>query len=632
VNSEPHRSAQCQAIPEWDEYKTYEGDNKQYRQSDGSDINGECARTCDGYEDLMPAKVIKFADCTGEAKRVVALFESNPDTRPMKKDAEKGWWQAGVVAVKTKGTNEWVASPKFDLHYSKKYKWIVDGNPVAARNCGADQANNFLLRPADKQYKDFLQQNAHDPKAPCRRTCEGYPAPAPAPETGNAECMARNNLNAFSDGIAMTHAGWQLDFTDPDMTDEDMSQECGNGKNWFGWSGADNVGSAKTTLNGDGVATLEFGNCWSEGSVNVYLNDVLIASATGRQYRKLIKFSFSDGATLEIKDEGGNSVVQLHRFHCFNKAPETHKYWRVGNAGETDRKPAVRELRMFRDSQCTDQIDVADIEQAVCSSQSKDVCARTIDGDGETMWTPNCQKTASGDHCGANQAWVGVKLKTPAEIKCAKADNLGQGSKNGDAWNVGLVLSASETGALWNEIARSDRGNSVTYGCAGFTASKIWTNMDEWYEDNNRASREADCKWMCSHKNSEHSKTCQCYEYSREGDGTCVHHMTEKTGAGGNAGNAPKTNMAGAGPDKIDGGAGATSGVIVAILGTIVTIVVLAVMFYIWHRTTVNKSTAGGPAVMGVGIVDGTGTFDNQGPPMEVTGETFGSATVGGAQ
>ena len=35
---------------------------------------------------------------------------------------------------------------------------------------------------------------------------------------------------------------------------------------------------------------------------------------------------------------------------------------------------------------------------------------------------------------------------------------------------------------------------------------------------------------------------------------------------------------------------------------------------------------------MGVGIVDGTGTFDNQGPPMEVTGETFGSATVGGAQ
>ena len=91
---------------------------------------------------------------------------------------------------------------------------------------------------------------------------------------------------------------------------------------------------------------------------------------------------------------------------------------------------------------------------------------------------------------------------------------------------------------------------------------------------------------MCSHKNSEHSKTCQCYEYSREGDGTCVHHMTEKTGAGGNAGNAPKTNMAGAGPDKIDGGAGATSGVIVAILGTIVTIVVLAVMFYIWHVST----------------------------------------------
>lgn len=109
----------------------------------------------------------------------------------------------------------------------------------------------------------------------------------------------------------MTAVGWTLDFTDKDMTHSGVSAKCGQGFNWFGWSSGTQVGIASATLKGSGAALLEFGNCWNEGEVNVYVGGIKIATAIANTPRKTVLFPFKNGPKLEVKDENGNAVVQI---------------------------------------------------------------------------------------------------------------------------------------------------------------------------------------------------------------------------------------------------------------------------------------------------------------------------------
>ena len=69
-----------------------------------------------------------------------------------------------------------------------------------------------------------------------------------------------------------------------------------------------------TYLNGSAQGQLEFGNCWSAGTVKVYLNGEEIGSANPNTLNKKIVFDYTDGSKLEIKDEGQNSIIQFNHF------------------------------------------------------------------------------------------------------------------------------------------------------------------------------------------------------------------------------------------------------------------------------------------------------------------------------
>ena len=91
-----------------------------------------------------------------------------------------------------------------------------------------------------------------------------------------------------------------------------VHRRCGNGKAWYGWNSGSSVGSLSAQLTGSGSAYLGYGNCWNSGVVKVYLNGKEIDSAPPNTPKKFVAFYFKDGAKLEIKDEGRNSVVHIN--------------------------------------------------------------------------------------------------------------------------------------------------------------------------------------------------------------------------------------------------------------------------------------------------------------------------------
>merc|ERR1719197_1534976 len=112
----------------------------------------------------------------------------------------------------------------------------------------------------------------------------------------------------------MRSNGWVIDIQ---YYNQDLDPQCSTGSNFYGWNIQNNVGTLSATLSGQGTATLRFGNCWNAGTVKAYLNDALIDSASPNS-QKTVQFSFTDGSSLKLKDENGNSVIQLNgiEFAC----------------------------------------------------------------------------------------------------------------------------------------------------------------------------------------------------------------------------------------------------------------------------------------------------------------------------
>jgi len=83
-------------------------------------------------------------------------------------------------------------------------------------------------------------------------------------------------------------------------------------KNWYAWKSGDAAGKMSTTLIAKGKGELNFGNCWSSGVVEVYLDGSKIASA-GPGESEVISFNYTDGSKLEIR-EVNNAIIQINTF------------------------------------------------------------------------------------------------------------------------------------------------------------------------------------------------------------------------------------------------------------------------------------------------------------------------------
>ena len=89
-----------------------------------------------------------------------------------------------------------------------------------------------------------------------------------------------------------------------------------SGSLWFGYESGNAVGSIKTTLYGSGNASLTFGNCCSTGTVNLYLDGMIIASAEATSM-KTVTFDFSNGNELKL-DEVNSGIIKFEDFKISN--------------------------------------------------------------------------------------------------------------------------------------------------------------------------------------------------------------------------------------------------------------------------------------------------------------------------
>ena len=123
----------------------------------------------------------------------------------------------------------------------------------------------------------------------------------------------------------MSTNGWEFDLTHDGSIQTDtyksIDEKCGTISKWYGWSSHSFVGTLSAILNGTGKVTLDFGNCWDDGKVKVYLDSKLMAVAGEDDHSVTKTFSFSPGSLLEIKDEDGNAVILLNsiKFACNGK-------------------------------------------------------------------------------------------------------------------------------------------------------------------------------------------------------------------------------------------------------------------------------------------------------------------------
>ena len=117
--------------------------------------------------------------------------------------------------------------------------------------------------------------------------------------------------------------GWRFDFTHDgsdrnDNTYKQVGLQCGPQAKWYGWSEHSSVGTLSAILKGSGEVTIDFGNCWQEGNVKLYLDSALISTAPSETKSITKSVSFTHGSVLKIKDEDGNAVISLNSitFNC----------------------------------------------------------------------------------------------------------------------------------------------------------------------------------------------------------------------------------------------------------------------------------------------------------------------------
>jgi hypothetical protein len=74
---------------------------------------------------------------------------------------------------------------------------------------------------------------------------------------------------------------------------------------------------SKTTLKGNGRATIDFGNCWHNSVVKVFLDENEIASAGGSEENIVKEFDFTDGSELKLTEEQFG-IIRFNSFEVLN--------------------------------------------------------------------------------------------------------------------------------------------------------------------------------------------------------------------------------------------------------------------------------------------------------------------------
>ena len=125
------------------------------------------------------------------------------------------------------------------------------------------------------------------------------------------DCDENSHVNNLKGSKSKTVDGWTFHDIEVGPWNGGDFGDCRSKSSWFGYSYLKNDDSSiSTTLNGKGKAILKFGNCWKNGIVIVYKNDVELKSV-GAKSEDNVEFDFEDGDVLKITEKG-NGIIQFN--------------------------------------------------------------------------------------------------------------------------------------------------------------------------------------------------------------------------------------------------------------------------------------------------------------------------------
>ena len=122
--------------------------------------------------------------------------------------------------------------------------------------------------------------------------------------------------------------GWQMDISSniPFWIQKITDRYC-NSNTFYGFKAGPRVGKVMATFQGYGSATLDFGNCATQGYTSVFLNNKYIAHAGPNTSSKSISFQYNPGSTL-LFNEFCSGIIKINslKLDCICKYYFTYIY------------------------------------------------------------------------------------------------------------------------------------------------------------------------------------------------------------------------------------------------------------------------------------------------------------------
>ena len=122
----------------------------------------------------------------------------------------------------------------------------------------------------------------------------------------NAPCIDMKFSDVTSREV-MEENGWAFENIGREFTriSNTRDDQCGD-ETWYGWKSpsSNKSGRVSVTFAESGKATLTYGNCWGQETVDVYFNDTKIDAAGANELDQKVSFNFMERTTLDIKTKG----------------------------------------------------------------------------------------------------------------------------------------------------------------------------------------------------------------------------------------------------------------------------------------------------------------------------------------
>lgn len=240
-------------------------------------------------------------------------------------------------------------------------------------------------------------------------------------QTGSNDCPATVDfqLTDLSSTSQMESNGWSFD-TNYDATNWNQAEACNVHDTWYGFKSPGD-GTVTATFTGSGSATLDYGNCWTQGYVSVYLNGELKDGASPNTPSKIITFNFSPNDVL-VLEETGECVIKLNSLElgcvtcaCLDFVTEFGN----GNCQTTSNIGGHNDMPVCYVKQPSNCLDLVDSSDAPGNQYSAEACqngctVNGLAGDGSKRgscredhrclpngncesFTPCCVRGSSGD-------------------------------------------------------------------------------------------------------------------------------------------------------------------------------------------------------------------------------------------